>query len=96
MILIDPATRKQLSMIHRHVSAVRCLCLADSRNPELSDQKTSLVLSGGMGFIERPGCERKKPNNEFGYALAWEADFTEQAKDLESHIRKRRELTENN
>lgn len=90
VILIDPSTRKHLSVIQRHVSTVRCLCLADTRSPA----RTSLVLSGGMGFIERPGYE-KNVNDEFGYALVWEADFTEQAKHLESHIRKRRELTDN-
>lgn len=92
VILVDPLTRKHLSVIQRHVSAVRCL--ADTRSPA-SSKPTSAVLSGGMGFIERPGCEWKKANNEFGYALVWEADFTEQAKHLESHICKRRELTEN-
>lgn len=92
VILIDPSTRKHLSVIQRHVAAVRCL--ADTSSPA-SSKPTSVVLSGGMGFIERPGCEWKKANNEFGYVLFWEADFVEHAKHLESHIRKRRELAEN-
>lgn len=91
VILIDPVTRKHLSIVRRHTSAVRCL--ADTRSPA-SSKPTSFVLSGAMGFIERPGCEWARDNKDFGFALAWEADFVEQAKDLESHIRKRRELTE--
>lgn len=92
VILIDPSTRKHLSVIQRHVSAVRCL--ADTRSPA-SSKSTSYVLSGAMGFIERPGVEWTKANNEFGYALVWEAEFVEQAKHLENHVRKRRELSEN-
>lgn len=92
VILIDPSTRKHLSVIQRHVAAVRCL--VDTSSPA-SSKPTSVVLSGGMGFIERPGCEWKKANNEFGYTLFWEADFVEHAKHLESHLRKRRELAEN-
>lgn len=90
VVLVDPSTRKPLTLIHRHVSAVRCL--ADTRGLA-SSKFTSLVLTGGMGFIERHGCEWKKPNSEFGYTLVWEADFMEQAKNLDSHIRRRREVS---
>lgn len=90
VVLVDPSTRKHLTLIHRHVSAVRCM--ADTRGPT-SPKSTSLVLTGGMGFIERHGCEWKRPNSEFGYTLVWEADFMEQAKHLNSHIRRRRELS---
>lgn len=92
MILVDSSSRKLVSIIRRHVAAVRCL--VDTRSP---DKNNSLVLSGAMGFIERPGYgSTKQTNNTFGHALVWEADFVEQAKDLEFHIRKRRELTESN
>lgn len=90
VVLVDPSTRKPLTLLHRHVSAVRCL--VDTRSA-MSSKSTSLVLTGGMGFIERHGCEWKKPNSEFGYTLVWEADFMEQAKHMDSHIRRRRELS---
>lgn len=90
VVLVDPLTQKLLRLIHRHVSAVRCL--ADTRGAT-SPKSNSLVLTGGMGFIERHGCEWKKPNSEFGFALVWEADFMEQTKHLHSHIRRRRELS---
>ena len=90
MILIDPSTRKHLSVIRRHMSAVRCL--VDTRRPA---EETSFVLSGAMGFIARPGHgSNKQTNNTFGHALVWEAEFVKQAKDLECHIKKRRELIE--
>lgn len=90
MILIDPSTRKHLSVIRRHMSAVRCL--VDTRRPA---EETSFVLSGAMGFIARPGHgSTKQTNNTFGHALVWEAEFVKQAKDLECHIKKRRELIE--
>lgn len=92
MILLDSSTRELVSIIQRHTFAVRCL--VDTRSP---DKNNSLVLSGAMGFIERPGYgSTKQTNNTFGHALVWEADFVEQATDLEYHIRKRRELTESN
>ena len=87
VVLVDPTTRKPLTLLHRHVSAVRCL--ADTGGSPLT-KLTSMVLTGGMGFIERHGCEWKKPNSEFGYTLVWEANFMEQAKFLDTHIRRRR------
>ena len=92
MILIDSLTRKHVNVIRRHMSTVRCL--VDTLSP---NEETSLVLSGAMGFIERPGHgSTKQTNNTFGHALVWEAEFVKQAKDLEYHLRKRRELIENN
>lgn len=90
VVLVDPSTQKPLKLIHRHVSAVRCL--ADTHSSS-SPKSTSLVLTGGMGFIERHGCEWKKAISECGYTLVWEADFMEQAKHLEDHIRRRREFS---
>ena len=90
VVLLDPVTLHPLKLIHRHVSAVRCL--VNTRGRALG-KSTSLVLTGGVGFIERLGCAWKRPKADFGYALVWEADFWEQAKHLSSHIRKRRELT---
>ena len=90
VVLVDPSTRKPLKLIHRHVSAVRCL--ADTHSSS-SPKSASLVLTGGMGFIERHGCEWKKAISDFGYTLVWEADFMEQAKHLEDHIRRRRDFS---
>lgn len=90
VIIIDPSTQQPLSIIGRHTSSVRCM--VDAREPAFGKQ-VSLVLTGGMGFVERPGCKWKKEISDFGHVLMWEAEMCEQAKHLEKHRNRRQELT---
>ena len=90
VILFNRANREPVSIIKRHASAVRCMAAADCGLD--SDKPISLVVTGGMGFVERPGCEWKKADCKFGYALMWEAGISGQAEFLKTYRSKRREL----
>ena len=85
MICIDPSTKLPLKVLQRHTSAVRCLgtgyCIASQR---------TLLLSGGLGFKERPTSSQGVSKN-FGYVLVWESNFGEQIKYLERAKKRRME-----
>ncbi|EDO37102.1 predicted protein [Nematostella vectensis] len=87
VIVLSPTTCDPLCVINRHVGAVRCLALAARRS--IAGRPVSFVLSGGMGFRERPGYSRKKA--DFGYVLVWEADIGEQVLALNDDRIKREE-----
>lgn len=88
VILINPSTKEPLRIIRRHVSAVRCMeaCCGPAFGKPLS-----LVMTGGMGFIERPSGSQNKANADFGHVLIWEADVRAQIDFLDSYKKKREE-----
>jgi leucine-rich repeat kinase 2 len=86
IILLSPSTRETLCILNRHSSSVRCMAIA--RTPALC-RPVSLIVTGGMGFIQRPGCNRKKAKGEFGHVLVWEADLGEQVRRLNTDHHKR-------
>lgn len=74
VVFVDFLMRKFLIFIYCYVFVVRCL--VDIWGFVLF-RFILFVLIGGMGFIERYGCEWKKFNIEFGYIFVWEVDFME-------------------
>ena len=93
VILINPMTKEPLRIIRRHVSTVRCM---EACSGPAFGKPLSLVMTGGMGFIEGPMCSQNKSNVDFGHVLIWEADVGVQIKYLESYRKRRQEYVSSN
>lgn len=89
VILINSSTKEPLRIIKRHVSAVRCM--EACKGPAFG-KPLSLVMTGGMGFIERPMDSGNKANADFGHILIWEANMQAQINFLDSYKKKRDEF----
>lgn len=74
VVFVDFLMWKFLKLIYCYVFVVCCFVDMYSF---LFFKLVLLVLIGGMGFIERYGCEWKKVILDFGYMFVWEVDFME-------------------
>lgn len=90
VILLSRITRETLCILHRHTASVRCIAMARATT---FGRSLSLIVTGGMGFVQRPGCSQKKTKGEFGHVLVWEADLGEQVKRLIGDYHKRHQET---
>ncbi|KAK3698088.1 hypothetical protein QZH41_017526 [Actinostola sp. cb2023] len=89
VIVLSPKTREALYVVKRHTGTVRCMAVACRSS--MHGRPVSLVITGGMGFIERPQCSGKDgdKDGDFGHVLVWEADLAEQSKRLHTDKMKR-------
>lgn len=85
VIVVSTKLREPLYVFKRHAGSVRCLAIA--RRSSSHGKPVSLLMTGGMGFIERPGFQSNE--RDFGYVLVWEADLSEQSKRLNTDKMKR-------
>lgn len=90
IILLSPTTRETLCILHRHTASVRCIAMAHGVT---SGRSLNFTVTGGMGFVSRPGCTQKKNKGEFGHVLVWDADLGEQVKRLITDHHKRHQET---
>lgn len=88
ILLIDARSMAPLMMMNRHKSAVRVLAKAEIND---GGKPMSVVLSGGLGFVQRQCASRELSSRDFGYILVWESGINEQSNELHDYKQKRQE-----
>lgn len=88
VIALSTKSRDTLYVLKRHTGPVRCLAIAQRSSRH--GKPVSLLMTGGKGFVERPGF--KSNDQDFGYVLVWEADLAEQKKRLLDDKTKRQQM----
>lgn len=88
IILIDTHSMSPLMTMNRHKSAVRCLTTAVLKK---DGKLTSVVLSGGLGFLPRQSSSHSASSRDFGYVLVWESGIDKESEHLHEYKQRRQE-----
>ena len=88
IIIEQTGNFRVLAVIARHSSAVRCITGAST---DLEGKQISMVLTGGIGFLER-SQNIAKEDDLFGHVLVWEAELPQQHAYLEQLMKARTEM----
>lgn len=62
LLVINAVSHTPLIATKRHVGAIRCL---QSVKALVSEKPVHLILSGGFGFLQRPGYQAPSKGNHF-------------------------------
>ncbi|CAH1266221.1 MFHAS1 [Branchiostoma lanceolatum] len=92
LVLVDAQTHSPLTVIHRHLSAVRAVTIARKQHTKHGFKPLPSVLTVGMGFVKRPGHRVYKSDAEYGHVLLWDGDLPRQIKYMKADAKKRAEL----